>query len=318
MTSVVVASIDEATDAVATLKRQEYEKGRIAVVNNCGPNTLRPYQLLPCHALRQTVQCPIAQGDSQRARGTLQEISVPRHKSLDCVDVLREDIAKALEWDPFTEKDDNPEIMSDIWDGSILRDFRGPDGKDRFLQLRFAQPIRQPCRGKAVKIGGMYMACLNLPRRIRFLVENVFLVGVVPGPDGPSNSEINGCLRPLVDDLVTLWQYGYSLVAHRCIPRTTSTMRAHPARLRSSGARQISGTASGANDGQCNECHIVRQDMENLDYKTWPKRDSKQHRNLATRWRDALSEKLQAKYFKESHVRWSNCFAFLIGARHDS
>lgn len=40
MTSVVVASIDEARNAVTTFKRQEYEKGRIAVVNNCGPNVL--------------------------------------------------------------------------------------------------------------------------------------------------------------------------------------------------------------------------------------------------------------------------------------
>lgn len=231
----------------------------------------------------------------------------------------REDIAKALEWDPFAEKDDNPEVMSDIWDGSILRDFRGPDGKDRFVvklpnerRLVFSfnydslNPYGNRIAGKAVKIGGMYMACLNLPRRLRFLVENVFLVGVVPGPDGPSNSEINGCLRPLVDDLVTLWKDGIFL----------SRTPLHPLGLRVRcaliplvcdlpAARQISGTASGASDGQCNECHIVRQDMENLDYKTWPKRDSEQHRNLASRWRDASSAKLQEKYFKESHVRWS-------------
>ncbi|KAF9488586.1 hypothetical protein BDN71DRAFT_1353933, partial [Pleurotus eryngii] len=122
----------------------------------------------------------------------------------------------------------------------------------------------------------------------------------------PSNSEINGCLRPLVDDLVTLWQYGIFLSRTPLHPLGLQVRCALiPLVCDLPAARQISGTASGANDGQCNECHIVRQDMENLDYKTWPKHDSKQHRNLATRWRDALSEKLQAKYFKESHVRWS-------------
>lgn len=94
--------------------------------------------------------------------------------------------------------------MKNIWDGSILHDFQWPDGDGRFVvklpnerRLVFSfnfdslNPYGNRVAGKAVKIGGMYMACLNLPRPLRFLVENVLLVGIVPGPGAPSNSEIN-------------------------------------------------------------------------------------------------------------------------------
>ena len=38
----------------------------------------------------------------------------------------------------------------------------------------------------------------------RFLQENVILVGVIPGPREPQ-FDINSFLKPLVDDLLLLW-----------------------------------------------------------------------------------------------------------------
>lgn len=52
--------------------------------------------------------------------------------------------------------------------------------------------------------GAIYLTIMNLPRKERFLQENVILVGVIPGPSEPSPN-INTFLRPLVKELNQLW-----------------------------------------------------------------------------------------------------------------
>lgn len=49
-------------------------------------------------------------------------------------------------------------------------------------------------------VGILYMVLLNLPRRDRLLKENLFVVGVIPGPHEPSLT-ISSYLEPLVDEL---------------------------------------------------------------------------------------------------------------------
>ena len=51
----------------------------------------------------------------------------------------------------------------------------------------------------------MYLAIQNLPRHERYSSENVLLVGVIPGPHEPSKT-MNDYLKPLVEDLLELWQ----------------------------------------------------------------------------------------------------------------
>ncbi|KAF8225965.1 hypothetical protein L208DRAFT_1105429, partial [Tricholoma matsutake] len=45
--------------------------------------------------------------------------------------------------------------------------------------------------GKKVLTGGIYIVCLNLPPAIRYNMENMFLVGIIPGPHEPSLYQIN-------------------------------------------------------------------------------------------------------------------------------
>jgi hypothetical protein len=53
--------------------------------------------------------------------------------------------------------------------------------------------------GKKKSVGSIAMALLNLPPSLRYKAENLYLVGVVPGPKEPSLDEVNHFLRPLVD-----------------------------------------------------------------------------------------------------------------------
>lgn len=46
---------------------------------------------------------------------------------------------------------------------------------------------------------------LNLPPSLRNKIENVCLVGILPGPQEPSH-DINSFLQPLIKDLVDFWK----------------------------------------------------------------------------------------------------------------
>ncbi|KAF9013024.1 hypothetical protein BDZ89DRAFT_895323, partial [Hymenopellis radicata] len=102
----------------------------------------------------------------------------------------RPDIEEMLDT-PIETDVDSPE-MKDIWDGSVLRNFKGPDGENHFLagdgegRLVFGlnqdgtNPYGNRTAGKVVSIGPIYLVCLNLPPEVRYRVENIFLVGIIP------------------------------------------------------------------------------------------------------------------------------------------
>jgi hypothetical protein len=112
--------------------------------------------------------------------------------------------------------------MGDIWDAPGLYEIPGPDGRP-FLHRRAADnegrflfsfnmdgfnPFQLKQAGRSASVMGLYMVCLNLPPEVRFKSENMFLAGIVPGPNEPSMEEINHFLRPLVDDLLKAYSDG--------------------------------------------------------------------------------------------------------------
>ncbi|EIW51369.1 uncharacterized protein TRAVEDRAFT_137509, partial [Trametes versicolor FP-101664 SS1] len=93
--------------------------------------------------------------------------------------------------------------MKDIFDGMVLRRFLGPDGL-RFLdaplgELRLVfslsadgfNPYQMKEAKHSVTSTAMYMVCLSLPPHLRYLPENMYLAGVIPGPTKPSTEQIN-------------------------------------------------------------------------------------------------------------------------------
>ncbi|EJD33864.1 hypothetical protein AURDEDRAFT_21509, partial [Auricularia subglabra TFB-10046 SS5] len=50
--------------------------------------------------------------------------------------------------------------------------------------------------------------CLNLPMHLRYLEENMYLAGIVPGPNAPTLDQLNHVLVPLVDDFCEAWNPG--------------------------------------------------------------------------------------------------------------
>ena len=110
--------------------------------------------------------------------------------------------------------------MHDIWDGPELHALLGVDGnafihrdgsEGRYI-FSFCMdgfnPFQLKQAGKKASAVAMYMICMNLPPEDRYKMENMFLVGIIPGPHEPRKEEINHLLSPLVDNLLDLYKYG--------------------------------------------------------------------------------------------------------------
>lgn len=227
----------------------------------------------------------------------------------------RSDIEEML--DRHIDVETDAAEMKDIWDGSVLRNFAGPDGK-HFLdgngegRLVFginqdgANPYGNRTAGKKVSIGPIYLVCLNLPPKVRYRMENIFLVGIIPGPKEPSGVEVNHLLRPLVDDLEEAWTNGFFL--------TQTAKQISGRRVRCAlvpiiadlpASRLLSGLGSFRSTDWCSECHLPIQERNNLDKLSWVARTWEEHAQHVKDWRLCRSQAERDEEYKAHHVRYS-------------
>ncbi|KAI0822495.1 hypothetical protein BC628DRAFT_1327003, partial [Trametes gibbosa] len=82
-------------------------------------------------------------------------------------------------------------VMLDIWDAPIFRELKKsgqpfvvcPPGEGRYvfgLSVDSFNPFQSKEAKQNVSVTGIYMVCLNLPPHLRYLPENVYLVGIIP------------------------------------------------------------------------------------------------------------------------------------------
>ena len=105
--------------------------------------------------------------------------------------------------------------MADVYDGSNWKEFMYVDGepflaKPRNYGFMLNVDWFQPFKHSPYSVGAIYLVLLNLSRSVRLKKENIFIVGIIPGPHEPSLS-INTYLKPLVDELEVLWKDGICL-----------------------------------------------------------------------------------------------------------
>ncbi|KAJ3552961.1 hypothetical protein NM688_g3879 [Phlebia brevispora] len=214
-----------------------------------------------------------------------------------------------------------PRVMKDFWDGSAIRAFKGPAGHETFymdashaaprtlrLIFVFAGDGFNPFHTKAGKGSsstlGMYMICLNLPPHLRYLPENMYFVGAIPGK--PSATQINHFLRLLVDDLLPFWEPGiyFSRTAKCDIGRLVNAV-VIPLVADMLGIRQFLAFGGVTSHFFCSYCHLDYDDIENIVPDTWRMRVLEDHRKLAEMWRDAPSVHDRETLFATHGVRWT-------------
>ena len=216
----------------------------------------------------------------------------------------------------FNDTDD----MWDVKDGTVIKDLLGPDGRPFWdglkrselrlvwnLSINWFNPQGNKAAGKVTSTGSIVMACLNLPLNLRYKPENLFLVGVIPGPREPSVEEVEHFIAPLVEMLNRSWRHGTKF------ERTESSKHGRTERSILAvivtdmvAARKITGCAShSSKDFFCSLCSLGKCDINNLDRRTWPTRTIEALKKAAEEWRDATTTSERKRLFKKNGVRWS-------------
>lgn len=113
-------------------------------------------------------------------------------------------------WKMGCDLNSAPDILTDVFDGKVWREYLFVRGEpflagDRSVGFMMNVDWFQPFKLARYSVGVVYLVVMNLPRHEHFKVENVLLVGVIPGPHEPSRA-INTYLSPLVDELLLLWE----------------------------------------------------------------------------------------------------------------
>lgn len=134
--------------------------------------------------------------------------------------------------DIWTGIHESSEVMKDVFHGSLLREFLGPDKKTHFsvgsddkegryvfsLGFDFFNPLTNKQGGKKLSVGALLLVCLNLPPYERYKPENMFLAGIIPGPKEPALDSLNSYLIPIVDSFEKLWRDGVQFTKTHDLP----------------------------------------------------------------------------------------------------
>lgn len=215
---------------------------------------------------------------------------------------------------------DTPVYVNNVFDADFIRSFQGPLPNTLFIQrpgnegrYLFAMNIDffavegNRVRGASTSCGIISMACLNLPIEIRYEPENMYLVGIIPGPSEPALNELNHYMRPVVTDMIGAWVNG--------IRMSRTPMHSQGRNTRSAialvvndlpAARKTAALASHASHFYCSVCscyHLSTRGSTN--YNDWKARDHKEMRRHAEEWKDAATSVDRDKIFQATGVRWS-------------
>jgi hypothetical protein len=154
---------------------------------------------------------------------------------------------------------------------------------------------------------GIWLVLLNLPPHLRYLPENVFLVGVIPGPGKPATDDINHYLEVLVIDLLEFWDPGvfFSRTFNHREGKLFQAMLV-PVVADMLAARQILGLPGVATAHYfCTFCDLDIDDLDILDPAEWPAKDVDHIRHVAGMYKHAPNEERQQAIFQAFGLRWS-------------
>jgi hypothetical protein len=212
-----------------------------------------------------------------------------------------------------------PEFVNDIWQADFLRSFEGPmpgtlfvdrqeEGRYGFtFNLDFFAIEGMRVGGARTSCGLISMACLNLPPDIRHKPENMYVAGLIPGPNEPALTELNHYLKPIIDDLVVSWTQGvhYDRTALHPAGRTICCA-VIAAVMDLPAARKASQLAPATSHFYCSVCQCYHLDtLGRTDHEQWMFRDNEQMRQHAEQWKDASTVQKQDEIFKAHGTRWS-------------
>ena len=151
---------------------------------------------------------------------------------------------------------------------------------------------------------------MNLPPQERFLQENVILVGVIPGPKEPL-LQINSFLKPLVDELKSLWSGqtfinadGQTVLVRAALLCAGSDIPA---------TRKLGGFVGHHALKGCSKCLLSfptknfceKPDHSNFNRSEWENQRNDEHREIALKYVECNTQRDQRKIEREFGIRYT-------------
>ena len=257
---------------------------------------------------------------------------VPSYRKTFCYIPLKDQIEKLVKRPNFLplcekwrERDNIAErfgIMEDIYDGAVWHDFMCLDcsgepvaflSNPNNLLLSLNVDWFQPYERTQYSVGAMYLVVNNLPRSQRFKLNNVILVGVIPGPNEPKLT-MNSYLEFLVDELLDMF-HGFWVEAD-CFAGGLKFVRVALGCISCDipATRKILGFASHSAAMGCSKCMKrfkssrfgSRLNYSGFEIDDWQPRDGLAgHRVHSRKYNAAKTKTEQQKCLQESGVRYS-------------
>lgn len=215
-----------------------------------------------------------------------------------------------------------PEPVDDIWLSKVFSSLKDSCGKRFYpglgsgarlvfsLSVDSFNPFGNKIAKQSVSSTGIWLVLLNLPPNVRHLPENLYLAGIIPGPNKPSLTDMNHYLQLVVNELLVLWEPGVELTRtfkYR-LGRNVKGMVV-PVVCDLLGAHQIIGYAAapGAHY-MCPLCDLDKDDINILNRHKFPLKNWADSREFATMWRDAPNDEHRKRIFSAFGWRWSALF----------
>ena len=185
-----------------------------------------------------------------------------------------------------------------------------PNGEGRYafaLFIDFFSAEGKSLHNAHASLGIIAMACLNLPADIRYKPENIYLAGIVPGPEEPKLELLNHYQAPLISDMCQSWTDGVFISRTALCPHGRMTRSAIAVGVFDLPAgRKAAALAGHSADWFCSICDLHgRVHLSRTDCNVWTRRDPRQMRHWAEQWRDASSIADRDNIFRRHGVRWS-------------
>ena len=202
-------------------------------------------------------------------------------------------------------------VKTDIYQGNVWKELSSTGFLSHVNSLAVMLNVDwfRPHKHSPGSVGVIYLVLLNLPRHERYKLENIIVVGILPGPSEPKLTA-NTFLEPLVKELQTLWacKFRFNVCGSFCKRLIKVGLICVSSDIPAT--RKIGGFLGHMASQGCSCCKKNFMSGEGLDFsgfdrENWKPRNSSEHKRAAKRTLEETSPAAQQRLCSELGARYS-------------
>lgn len=206
------------------------------------------------------------------------------------------------------------DMYFDVYDGQVWKDFN-TDKYSNFLASDYSFGLMlnldwfQPFQHVKYSIGVIYAVVLNLPRHLRFKLENVILIGI--NPDMGKEPSTNTFVKPFVNELEEAWSKGYEAFSVHTNKNVIVKLAVMCVGCDVPATRKLCGFLGHTANLGCSKCYKVfpgtvgNKDYSGFDRDQWQKREIKDHSLRIDKVLGAKTKSEKSNLESDTGVRFS-------------